>query len=438
LKIKTFKIDLKFKIGNLKLFMFKRFLLSIILAIKTLRHNRARTALTLVGIVIGIMSVIVVSSSGQGVKEYIMGQFDSYGNDIIQVETKVPATGKTSSANATGQAMGIAITTLKDSDGEAIKKLPNVVGYAAGTIGQEVVTYKNANKRAMLFGTGAAMPDIDSATKVEQGIFYTENEDKNLEQVAVIGVDVKNSLFGEDEAIGKTIKIKDLNFKVIGVLAKRGAVTFFNYDDLIYIPVQTLEKKILGIDYVRYITVKIKDVAMIDVTALDINDLLKRRHNTPRAEQEDFSITTMQEAQKLIDDVFGTINILLLALTSISLIVGGVGIMNVMYVAVVERTFEIGLRKAVGARSTDILYQFLLEAVIITLIGGFVGIILGYLVALGFSYALSLLGFSLQFSITLSSVILATSFSTATGIIFGFYPAYKASKLSPMEALRKD
>lgn len=418
--------------------MLRRFLLSIRLALKNLRHNRARTALTLVGIVIGIMSVIVISSSGQGVKEYILGQFDSYGNDIIQVETKVPSTGKTSSANATGQAMGIAITTLKDADGEAIKKLPNVVDYVAGTIGQEVASYKGQNKRAILFGTGAAMPQVDTATKVEQGIFYSATDDKNLEQVVVIGTDVKDALFPDEDALGKTIKIKDMNFKVIGVLAKRGAVTFFNYDDLIYVPVQTLEKKILGIDYVRYITVKIKDVSKIDITVLDIQDLLRRRHNTSRPEQEDFSITTMQEAQKMIDDVFGTINILLLALTSISLVVGGVGIMNVMYVAVVERTFEIGLRKAVGARASDIRNQFLLEAVIITLIGGLIGILLGYLVAIAFSYAMSLLGFSLSFPITLSSIFLATGFSACTGIIFGFYPAWKASQLSPMEALRKE
>ena len=416
----------------------RRIIVSISLALKNLRHNKARTALTLVGIVIGIMSILVISSSGQGVKEYILGQFQSYGNDIIQVETKVPSTGKTSTANATGQAMGIAITTLKDADGEAIMRLPNVIDYVPGTIGQEIASYKGQNKRSILFGTGASMPRVDTATKVEQGNFYTENDDKNLEQVVVIGADVKDALFPDENAVGKSVKIKDMNFKVIGVLARRGAVTFFNYDDLIYVPVQTLEKKILGINYVRYITLKVRDVSKIDITVLDVQDLLKRRHNTPRPEQEDFSITTMQEAQKMIDDVFGTINILLLALTSISLIVGGVGIMNVMYVAVVERTFEIGLRKAVGARPGDIRNQFLLEAVVITMIGGIVGILLGYCVAFAFSYIISLLGFSLRFPITLSSVLLATGFSASTGIIFGFYPAWKASQLSPMEALRKE
>ncbi|KKQ43765.1 MAG: ABC-type antimicrobial peptide transport system, permease component, partial [Candidatus Moranbacteria bacterium GW2011_GWC2_37_8] len=205
-----------------------------------------------------------------------------------------------------------------------------------------------------------------------------------------------------------------------------------------YVPVQTLQKKILGIDYVRFITLKVKDENLIDVTVADINDTLKRIHKTPRPEQEDYSVTTIKEAQSLVEDVFGTINILLLALTSISLIVGGVGIMNVMYVAVVERTFEIGLRKAVGAKSADIRNQFLLEAVFLTIAGGLVGIVLGYLMALGFSYIISLLGYTLKFSITLQSILIAVGFSATTGIIFGYYPAYKASKLSPMEALRKE
>ena len=394
--------------------------------------------MTLVGVVIGIMSVIVVNSSGEGVKKYIMGQFDSYGNDLIQIETKVPATSHTSSENAMGQAMGIQITTLKTSDGEEIKKLPNVSGYAAGTMGQEITSYKNENKRALLFGNGADYPLIDTGVKISEGMFYTENEDNSLAQVVVIGQDIKDALFKNEDPIGKDIKIKGMNFKVIGVLQKRGTVAFFNYDELIYLPVQTLEKKILGIDYVRYISVKVKDVSKIDVTAADIKDLLKRLHRTPKPEQEDFSVMTMQEAQKIIDDVFNVITILLLALTSISLIVGGVGIMNIMYVAVVERTFEIGLRKAVGAKAKDILRQFLFEAIILTSLGGIVGIILGFLLDLLISYIFAFFGFNLQLSLTFKSVLLGVGFSMVTGVIFGYYPAWKASKLSPMEALRKE
>ncbi len=418
--------------------MFKRLLLSIKLALRSLTINIGRTVLTLVGIIIGILSVIVVTSSGQGVKEYILGQVNSFGTDVIQVETKVPATGKTSSANATGQAQGIQITTLKVSDGEMLKKIPNVDKVAPASIGQEIATYQAANKRAMIFGVGADYPFVDKSTKVAQGAFYSQGDDNGLAQVVVIGSDVKDALFGDQEAIGKEIKIKSLNFRVVGVAEKRGAVTFLNYDEFIFMPVQTLQKKILGIDYVRMITLKVKDANLIDVTAADVSDALKRQHKTPREEQEDFSVSTIQEAQKIIGDVFGTINILLLALTSISLVVGGVGIMNVMYVAVVERTFEIGLRKAVGATSADIRNQFLFEAIFITLIGGLIGILLGYLISFGLSYLIKSLGFNLNFPVTLSAIFLATSFSMATGIIFGYYPAYKASKLSPMEALRKE
>ncbi len=418
--------------------MFKQFFLSIKLALRSLTINKGRTVLTLGGIVIGILSVIVVTSSGQGVKEYILGQVGSFGNDIIQVETKVPATDKTSSANATGQAQGIQITTLKIADGEALKKIPNIDKFAPIDIGQSLATYQDQNKQAMIFGTGPDYALIDGANKLAQGSFYSQGDDNGLAQVVVIGSDIKDALFGNQEALGQTIKIKGLNFRVIGVLQKRGAVTFFNYDELIYMPVQTLQKKILGIDYVRMIMLKVKDANLIDVTAADVADVLKRQHKTPKPEQEDFSVSTIQEAQKIIGDVFGTINILLLALTSISLVVGGVGIMNVMYVSVVERTFEIGLRKAVGATAADIRNQFLLEAIFITLLGGVVGILLGYLISLLLSYVISNAGFNINFPVTLSSILLATGFSMATGIIFGFYPAYKASQLSPMEALRKE
>lgn len=416
----------------------KRFFLSIKLALGNLTNNKGRTALTLVGIVIGIMSVIVVSSSGQGLKNYVLGQFDSFGTDIIQLETKVPATGKTSVANAEGQAQGIQITTLKVTDGDALLKIPNVDSYAAGTIGQELVTYKEENKRAIIFGVGAQYPNIDTAVKLDSGTFYDQSQDDSLSQVVIIGSEIRDTLFGGDEAIGKSIKIKGQDYRVIGIAEKRGAVTFFNYDEIIYMPVQTLQRKILGIDYVRFISVKVKDQNLIDVTVADINDTMQRLHRTYRSEQEDYSITTIKEAQEIIEDVFGTINILLLALTSISLIVGGVGIMNVMYVAVVERTFEIGLRKAVGATSSDIRNQFLLEAVFLTIAGGIVGIVLGYFIAFGFSYIISLFGYNLKFSLTLNSIVVATSFSAVTGVIFGYYPAWKASRLSPMEALRKE
>ncbi|MFA6974048.1 MAG: ABC transporter permease [Parcubacteria group bacterium] len=418
--------------------MFHELIVSIKLAFKNLRANKGRTILTLVGVVIGITSVIVVSSAGQGVKNFVLGQVGSFGTDIIQVEVKVPATGKASTANATGQAQGIQITTMKIADAEKLGKLPNIAAVTPGTMAQERASYQNVNKRIFIFGVGAQYAQIDQNTKLEDGTFFTEAEDDSLGQVAVIGSNVRDSFFGTDNPLGKTIKIKDQNYKVIGLVQSRGAVAGFNYDDIVYIPVQTVQKKILGIDYVRFIMVKVKNEALIDVTAADLTDEMRRLHDITDPNKDDFGVTSIKEAQDTIAKVFGTINILLLALTSISLIVGGVGIMNIMYVAVAERTFEIGLRKAVGAKTGDILKQFIFEAIFITFAGGAVGIILGFALTLLLSYVFTLLGFSLQLSATPQSILLATSFSVAVGLIFGYYPARSASRLTPMDALRKE
>jgi len=418
--------------------MFHEIIVSIRLAFKNLRFNVGRTVLTLVGVVIGITSVIVVTASGQGVKSYILGQIQSFGTDVIQIETKVPNTGKNSAENAGGQAMGIQITTLKIADADAIKKLPNVTEDYAGTFNQQVVSYQKNNKTAIIFGASASAPIVDPGVKVAEGAFYTEADDKSLAQVIVIGPDIALALFGSSDALGREVKINGQNYKVVGVLEKRGAITFFNFDEIIYIPVRTLQKKILGIDYIRSITVKAENPDLMDETIADITDLMRRQHNIADPKKDDFSVTSIKEAQDTIASVFATINILLLALTSISLIVGGVGIMNVMYVAVTERTFEIGLRKAIGAKSKDILKQFLFEAIFITFAGGVAGIILGFLLSYGLSYVFRILGYGISFQITWQSLMLAVGFSVAVGIIFGYYPARNASRLSPMEALRKE
>jgi len=416
----------------------RRFIIIVNMALRNLRINLGRTILTLVGIVIGITSVIVIMSSGQGVKGYVLGQISSMGADIVQVEPKVPTTSSTSIRNAIGQAQGITITTLKIEDGEELKKLPNVEEIYAGTFGQETISYEGTNKKAMIFAVSATAPKIDTNIKLAEGYFFNEADDNNLAQVAVIGSELKNILFGANNALGKNIKIKDQKYKVIGVLEPRGTVAMFSFDEMVYLPVQTMMKKIQGVDYVKWISVQVKNTDLMELTASDVKKEMARLHDVEEEEKEDFSVVSVKEAQEIIGQVFNTINILLLALTSISLVVGGVGIMNVMYVAVSERTFEIGLRKAVGAKAGDILKQFLFEAIFITFAGGIVGIILGFLFSYLLSYVFSVLGFDLEFMITWQSLLLATLFSMAVGIIFGFYPAKKASELSPMEALRKE
>ena len=256
-------------------------------------------------------------------------------------------------------------------------------------------------------------------------------------QVAVVGAGVGDSFFGGEDPIGKSIKVKGQSYRVVGLVKQRGSAGFFNFDDVMYVPLKAMDNKLLGIDYVQQITFKVKDVSRIEETAADIRDVMRHEHDITDPAKEDFSVTTAVEARDIINKVFGTINYLLLALTSISLIVGGVGIMNVMYVAVTERTREIGLRKALGASNSGILRQFLLEAVIVTLLGGAVGIIFGVIATYLLNNFLIRLGFFLQFSVPARTILVAVGFSAVTGIIFGIYPAWKASQLSPIEALRK-
>jgi putative ABC transport system permease protein len=407
------------------------------LALRNLKINKLRTALTIIGIVIGITSVILVMAGGAGLKNYVLGQVDIFGSDYIEVEPKVPGVSDYSSQNISGRGTGLAITTLKVADGEEIARLPNVAAWNAGNIDQELTVYRDTNKRTMLFGYLPGALAIDKQLVVEEGEFFTEGENDSLEQVAVIGSGVRESFFGTEDPIGKTIKIKGQSYRVIGVAKSRGTAGFFNFDDAMYIPLETLNKKLLGIDYVQFLTFHVKDISRQTETEADVRDILRRRHHVTRPDKDDFSITTAEEARDIINKVFGTINYLLLALTSISLLVGGVGIMNVMYVAVTERTREIGLRKALGAKNSSILRQFLFEAVIVTVLGGAVGIVFGIGATWFLNNFLIRSGFFLQFSVPISTIVVAVGFSAAVGIIFGIYPAWKASQLSPIEALRK-
>jgi len=407
------------------------------LALRNLRMNKIRTALTVLGIVIGIMSVIIVMAGGTGLKNYVLGQVDIFGTDYIQVEVKVPGVSETSSENIAGRGTGLAITTLKEKDAEAVAKIPNIRTWSAGNIDQELVSFESMNKRVILFGVNPTYAEIDRQIQPEEGVFFSEGDEASAGQVAVIGAGVKKSFFGEGDAMGKNIKIKDQNYRVVGALKERGSAGFFNFDDVIYVPFRTLNRKLLGIDYAQFITFKVKDVSRIEETAVDIRETMRREHDINDPTKDDFVVTSAEEGKKMIEKVFGTINYLLLALTSISLIVGGVGIMNVMYVAVTERTREIGLRKALGATHSGVLRQFLFEAIIVTLLGGVVGIIFGVIFTYLLNNFLVRLGFFLQFSIPAKSILTAVGFSVFTGLIFGIYPAWKASQLSPIEALRK-
>lgn len=416
----------------------RRIFTALFFALRTIRTHKARTALALLGVVIGVFAVVFVNVLGEAVKGYVVGQVESFGTNLIQIEVKVPSTGKMSSENAFARAQGTEITTLTIDDRDALRKLRSVEAAYAGSVGQERATYGSVGKRIMLFGTGAEAPAVDSNLKLVAGRFFTEAEDDNADRVVVIGAATKKTFFGNRNALGESITLKGEKYRVVGVLAERGSASFIDLDTFTYVPIRTLQKKILGVDYVQMISVKMREADREKETAADIIALLRKRHDIDDPRKDDFSVTSTKEAQETLSTVLDALSILLLALTSISLVVGGVGIMNVMYVSVAERTPEIGLRKAVGATSGSILRQFLLEALIITCLGGVIGIGLGILFSFAASFLFSVLGFSLVLNFSFSSLMLGAAFSIAVGLLFGIAPAYRAALLSPMDALRRE
>lgn len=415
-----------------------KFLIPIKLAFKSLRGNLGRTAISLLGIVIGVASVILVLSFGLGVKGYLVDQVSSFGTDIMQIEVKVPKVSKTSSQNAGGQVGGTVITTFKLKDAQKVAGLSNVGAWYALVISQQVVSYESENKQSMILGVTAGVTEADKKTEVAEGIMFSEDDDNSLRQVAVLGSEVRESFFGESEAVGKNIKIKGQTYQVIGVLKKRGAAGVFNFDNTIYVPLQTVQKKMSGTDYIQSAIFKLKDMRLLDFSILSATDVMRDQHNITDPNDDDFAVNSIVEVLDILNKVFKYVNILLIALTSISLIVGGVGIMNVMYVSVAERTFEIGLKKSIGAGNGQILAQFLTEAIFITLLGGLIGVLIGMGVSKVGEILASHFGFALRFTVSWFSILLGLGFSGATGIIFGYFPARNASRLTPIEALRKE
>ncbi|MBI5621516.1 ABC transporter permease [Candidatus Falkowbacteria bacterium] len=407
------------------------------IATGALHRNKGRTVLTILGVVIGIAAVVVVMSAGNALEAFVLGQLEAFGSDYIEIEPKVPNVSKTSTANAHGLTQGVAMTSLKNDDLEAVQQMRNIKMVYGAVTGQAIVRYANDKKTAMLWGTTEDYPRIDTG-EVAEGRFFTDEESRSLARVAVLGYDVKQRFFGEADALGQNIKVGKYNFKVIGVYSQKGSAFFFNMDDIIYLPLETTQKLIMGIDHVSFMVAKLQDPSREQESADEATRLLRDRHNleSDNPDKDDFAVNTPSEAKDILGTVIGGIQLLLIAIAAISLLVGGVGIMNIMYVSVTERTSEIGLRKAVGATSRDVLWQFLLEAVVITFVGGIVGVVLGIAVSAGVSVGASHFGFDFAFIISWAGVVLACIFSIGTGLLFGLYPARKAARLDPIEALR--
>ena len=423
-----------------------KFFTSIRLALRNLYGNKVRTALSLLGIVIGVTSVILILSLGNGLKSFVIGQVESFGTDIVQIKVKVPNTAHVSSQNAGAMAGGTQITTMKLDEIKDVAELSNLGSWYAAILGQQIVSLEEENEQTFIFGVTSGMMEAHKGAELERGTFFLNEDDRDLKQVAVLGSKTNEIFFPNDDAVGPSIKIGKSKYKIIGVMKERSSAGGFDMNKVIYIPLGTLQNKIMGIDHIQFAIFKIKNMNIVDQTMEEMRAIMRDKHDIEYDNEkdkkdgikDDFAVMSIAEAKEILDKVFGTINALVLALASISLIVGGVGIMNVMYVAVSERTQEIGLRKAVGARNRDILWQFIFEAIFLTILGGIIGIILGMIISSLITKVVSQYGYDVIFGVDIKSVIVAVGFSMITGIIFGFYPARKASFLTPAEALRKE
>ncbi len=416
---------------------------SFVIAYRALKANPVRTSLAVLGIVIGISAVIIVYSAGEGIRSLLLGQIEGFGTNIIETEARVPKKGTKQNTTAGGMesgmamAQGVQVTTLTLKDMEDINKLSNISAGYSGILGQEQVSYQGDARKAILFGVSAGYLDIDRG-EIDQGNFFTDAEDKALAQVVVLGSKIKEKLFGDQNAIGEQVQIRKSKFRVVGVMKERGAMGGLSFDDYIYVPIRTLQKRIQGIDYVLYMVHELRDISLQDETAEEIRALVRENHDITDPERDDFAVTTMKEMLSMLDTITGALTLLLLAIVIISLIVGGVGVMNIMYVVVTERTREIGLRKAVGAREHDILLQFLSEAIIVALLGGVIGTVFGSVAAYLIAIAAAGSGFDWEFSIPLKAFFVSIGFAAIFGVFFGVYPARKAARLDPIVALRNE
>jgi putative ABC transport system permease protein len=406
-------------------------------ATRSLMHGKMRSILTMLGIVIGIASVIILMSIGQSAQDLILNQVESVGSNLIIVIPGAPANGKFSSP---ASAQGIVITSLQQRDVDALSREPSI-DYAVPEVrGQAEVVYGNNDVTEGYTGSTADFFTVSNLAKVSVGQTFTKSDVDSANHVVVIGPDLANTLFGANiNPIGKIIRLKNVSFRVIGVLAKGGTGAFgVDIGNLVVMPISVAQTQLLGINYFNVIVVQAN--AQYDSTFVKsrVEFILEQDHGITNPNKDDFTIDTQEDILSLLGNITSILTLFLAAIASISLLVGGIGIMNIMLVSVTERTREIGLRKAVGATNKDILEQFLIESVLLTLLGGVIGIAVGAgvvgLVYLGISIFDPSLGWIFAFPI--SSVILGLLVSGIAGIAFGIYPAQKAGKKNPIDALR--
>ncbi len=400
---------------------------------KNIMAAKFRSFLTVLGIIIGIASVIVVMAIGASAQQLIISQVSGIGSNLIGI---LP--GASDEKGPPASALGIVTTTLKTQDLDAImlkKNVPNAVAVSGYVNGIATSKYKSSSSESNFQGVSAAFLQVES-NELKAGRFFTEEEDDGLSRVAILGAKKAADLFAGEDPVGKVFSLKDVNFTVIGVFTEKGSSGFTNVDEAIYVPLKTAQKILLGIDYLNFARVKVDSVENLDRAVADIKYTLRIQHRIKSAADEDFSVRNTAQAIETITNITNVLKYFLVGIAAISLLVGGIGIMNIMLISVNQRIREVGLRKAVGARNRHIITQFLVEAVFLTLIGGVMGIFLGIFISFLASVIITSLGYEWEFIISLTSIIVATGVSAIIGMLFGLYPAKKAAKISPMEALR--
>ncbi len=395
-------------------------------ALKALGRNKMRTSLTMLGMIIGVAAVITMVALGSGAQQSIEDQIKSAGTNMITVSAGNWSSGGV--RHGAGSA-----TTLSIDDAEAIREQIQGVQYvAAGVNTRGQVVFGNQNWSTRIQGADVEFPLI-RFWPTELGTFFTPTDVSAAAKVAVLGTIVRNTLFGEGaDPVGQTIRIRNQPFKVIGVLAVKGPGSFGeDQDDTIFVPYTTVQKKLRGIRYIQSITVSAMSAAQTVAVADEIGALLRVQHGLIPGDEDDFRVRTLEEMASIRSETTRTMTSLLASIAGVSLLVGGIGIMNIMLVSVTERTREIGLRMAVGAKGKDVLFQFLVEAIVISLLGGAIGIGLGVALSQGITQFLEW-----PTTVSPNAVAVAFGFAAATGIFFGFYPARKAARLDPIESLR--
>lgn len=392
-----------------------------------LSANKARSGLTILGIVIGISSVIAMVAIGQGAQRSIESSIQSIGSNLVLV---MPGTQRGPGFQiSTGRGSARSLT---QEDADAITNSLSLAKAVAPEVsGRYQVTAKGKNTNTSIVGTVAAYPSVRNI-EIDQGSFISDQHVRSLAKIAVLGPTARDDLFGEGaEAIGQAIRIKNIEFKVVGITKSKGGSGFGSQDDMIFVPISSAQRFLAGDAYVTTISVQVEDASLMSEAQTQITDLLLRRHHISDPQLADFNTLNQADIVATASSVTQTFTILLAAVAGISLVVGGIGIMNMMLTTVTERTREIGLRKAIGATSRDINRQFLFEAIALTCIGGSIGIVLGWAIS-------SLIRYSgiIQTSVSFISILIAFGVSAVIGVVFGYYPARRAARLNPIDALR--